>query len=93
MVTELCLGGELYDYLCKNDNCTERIASLIIQQILSGVTYCHSKNIVHRDLRLENIMIEDKFKHGESPSIKISDFGASATYRPLRNNKKQPRGH
>ena len=96
MVMELCEGGELFDYLQRYEYCPERIASLIVQQILSGVTYCHGKNIVHRDLRLENIMLEDKLKGDDVPCVKISDFGASATYRPLkgsREQKKPPRGH
>ena len=41
LVTELCSGGELYDYLAKYDHFREADAALIIQQILSAITYCH----------------------------------------------------
>ena len=41
LATELCLGGELYDYLTKHDHCEEADAALMIQQILSAITYCH----------------------------------------------------
>jgi len=45
-----------------------------MRQILSGINYCHSKNVVHRDLKPENLLLE---KDEANPKIKIIDFGTS----------------
>ena len=77
IVNEYCGGGELFDKV-KTD-LSETQISVIFKQILSGLSYLHSKNIVHRDLKLENILISDKEfveKTGEEYfDIKIIDFG------------------
>lgn len=74
IVTELVTGGELLDRVTEKGNYTEKDAASIIRQILSGVAYLHSKGIVHRDLKLENmIMLDDR---DDSP-VKIADFGLS----------------
>lgn len=67
---ELCTGGELLDDLAKNDRFDEETSSMIIQQIMASVAYCHRQNIVHRNLKLENILIDSK----KSKIIKIKDF-------------------
>ena len=57
LVTEYCEGGELYDQV-KNQLSETQIA-VIFKQLLSGLAYLHSNNIVHRDLKLENILIQE----------------------------------
>jgi len=49
----------------------EDIAKLIFKQIVEGICYCHSKNVVHRDIKLENVMIDSE------NNVKIIDFGFS----------------
>lgn len=71
-VMELASGGSLYDYITNND-IPENIVRNWFTQIVSAVQYCHSKNVVHRDLKLENILFT------ESNQIKICDFGLSTT--------------
>ena len=78
LVTELCSGGELLDSIIKNGNFDESQTALYLKQILSAVVYLHSLNIVHRDLKLENLLIE----HSRSSNIKIIDFGASCSFVP-----------
>ena len=78
LVTELCLGGELYDELCIREAFEEQDAAIIIQQILSAVHYCHMQHVVHRDLKPESILIDSK--KGTNINIKLVDFGASSLY-------------
>jgi len=47
----------------------EPIASNIIRQVMSGVDYCHDQDVIHRDIKLENIMV------GYDGTIKVGDFG------------------
>ena len=49
-------------------------AAIIFNQILQGVAYLHSKNIVHRDLKLENLMFDFR---DDIRSLKILDYGFS----------------
>ncbi|CDW82977.1 protein kinase domain containing protein [Stylonychia lemnae] len=70
-------GGNLRDYLDKQTKHylpEEQISQLMIQ-IGSAINYCHQQNIVHRDIKLENILINDA--EDLSKGIKIIDFGIS----------------
>jgi len=63
------LGGELFDYILANRYLKEKDASRLFAQLISGVDYLHQKHIVHRDLKLENLLLD---KHR---NIIITDFG------------------
>jgi serine/threonine protein kinase len=52
---------------------TEDEARYIFKQLLETVAFCHSRSIIHRDLKLENILFKDE----ERKKIKIIDFGVS----------------
>lgn len=69
LISELVSGGELFDYASQREHLPESECRVIVRQILSAVAYMHSKGICHRDLKLENILI-DAFG-----VIKIIDFG------------------
>ena len=77
IVSEYCPGGELFHKA--EANLSETQIAVIFKQILSGLSYLHSNNIVHRDLKLENILISDteyvKLTGEEYLDIKIIDFG------------------
>ncbi|KAJ3380139.1 hypothetical protein HDU84_006155 [Entophlyctis sp. JEL0112] len=78
LVMEPCLGGELFDYIVRRNFLPEADAVRFFAQIIVGVSYLHSVGIVHRDLKLENILLD------ENENIIIADFGfASET---VRNN-------
>eukprot|EP00798_Chlamydomonas_sp_ICE-L_P017505 gene17505-23817_t len=79
LVTELVAGGELLDRVTEKGNYTEKDAANLIRQILDGVAYLHSEGVVHRDLKLENmIMLNER---DDSP-VKIADFGLSKFFSP-----------
>ncbi|KAJ6250090.1 kp78a-related [Anaeramoeba flamelloides] len=71
IVTEYVDGCELVDFLINNPKLKLGVIKSIFKQIVKGVGYCHNLKIVHRDLKLENILIDKNFQ------IKIIDFGLS----------------
>ena len=77
IISEYCSGGELFEKA--ETHLSENQIAVIFKQILSGLSYLHSNNIVHRDLKLENILISDKeyvpITGEEYLDIKIIDFG------------------
>ena len=75
LVTEFIGGGEFFDYIIKSKLLSEPIAAHFMRQILSGVAFCHSKNIVHRDIKPENLLLDKEC--GDS-ILKIIDFGTSS---------------
>lgn len=58
-------------YVRKRKGLDERRAKYFFKQIIAGLGYIHNKNIIHKDLKLENILID---KMGQ---VKICDFGVS----------------
>ncbi|KAF4680056.1 hypothetical protein FOZ60_014130 [Perkinsus olseni] len=72
LVMEACLGGELYERLAKLNRYSERDAAKILRHILYAVSYLHSLNICHRDLKLENFVYTDDT---EDSRLKLCDFG------------------
>jgi 5'-AMP-activated protein kinase catalytic alpha subunit len=70
LVEEYASGGDLYDYVTNNQRLAPDEARRFFQQIIVGVEYIHHKRIVHRDLTLDNILLD-----GNHKNIKIADFG------------------
>ncbi|OMJ75333.1 hypothetical protein SteCoe_25527 [Stentor coeruleus] len=73
IITELCEGGNLKEKLKKSYKFTEETTLEIMKQIIEAVEYLHSQNLVHRDIKLENILLTDL----SSNKVKIADFGVS----------------
>ncbi|XP_013389888.1 death-associated protein kinase 1 isoform X2 [Lingula anatina] len=78
LVLELVSGGELFDFIAEKEKLSEEEASAFIKQILHGVRHMHDKNIVHLDLKPENVMLTSK----QSQKIKLIDFGLSRKLLP-----------
>jgi serine/threonine protein kinase len=71
LVMELCAGGDLLNFVRKRKKMDEPLAKVLFKQIIEGIGYIHSKSILHRDIKLDNILLDGKGK------VKIADFGVS----------------
>ena len=75
LILELVTGGSLQEYILKTTQYSEESVIRLVMQILLGLQYLHSLGIVHRDLKVENILLQGV---GSKSEIKIADFGLSA---------------
>ncbi|KAI4318798.1 hypothetical protein MLD38_032465 [Melastoma candidum] len=73
IVMEYAAGGELFERICNAGRFSEDEARYFFQQLICGVSYCHAMQICHRDLKLENTLLDGS----PAPRLKICDFGYS----------------
>ena len=71
MFMEMATGGELFDLLISAGSLSEEAAWPYISALVSGVLHCHKLGVVHRDLKLENVMLCSD----DPRAIRIIDFG------------------
>ncbi|KAJ0315025.1 hypothetical protein COL5a_012135 [Colletotrichum fioriniae] len=71
---EFADGGDLFDKIEADVGVHENIAHLYFLQLISGVSFIHSKGVAHRDLKPENILLS------ETGSLKLADFGMSTMF-------------
>ena len=69
LILEYASRGELFNFLVQKRKINNKEALCFFQQIISGLEYCHKHRICHRDLKLENILLDTDY------NIKIADFG------------------
>lgn len=74
LIMEYIPGGTLKEYIKKNKLLDEEEAKIILKQILEIILYCHKMNIIHHDLKPDNILFTDD----NHKQIKIIDFGISS---------------
>ena len=67
----------MFDRIQNKTVFTEREAATYIKQLLSALTYLHDKNIVHRDLKAENLLFEN---NSQESHLKLIDFGVSSEF-------------
>ncbi|KAJ8613256.1 hypothetical protein CTAYLR_004532 [Chrysophaeum taylorii] len=76
LVIEYCGGGDLRSWVRKRGRMRERDAKRVAAQVLSGVAYLHGRGVVHRDLKLANVLLGSD---GEKTIAKLCDFGVAVT--------------
>eukprot|EP00826_Nyctotherus_ovalis_P026228 TRINITY_DN204_c0_g1_i3.p1 TRINITY_DN204_c0_g1~~TRINITY_DN204_c0_g1_i3.p1 ORF type:complete len:447 (-),score=122.23 TRINITY_DN204_c0_g1_i3:143-1483(-) len=69
LIFELVTGGELFDYIAVGGRFTEPVARFYFKQLLDALTHLYSKGFVHRDIKAENVMMDDNC------NLKLGDFG------------------
>ena len=79
IIMENVNGGDLLSFVKKRTKLNEKTAKIIFKQLIISLKYIHSKGIIHRDIKLDNILID---LHN---NIKICDFGVGKNY---QNNEK-----
>lgn len=76
IILEYASGGELFDFILKHKYLKDPPACRLFAQLVSGVGYLHKKGIVHRDLKLENLLLD------RNRNIIITDFGFANVFNP-----------
>lgn len=79
IVTGVSEGGDLHRELKTRGKFEEKEAAILIKQILVCVNYCHRHNVIHRDLKPGNILLEG---HKRLEHIKVIDFGEAVIATP-----------
>ncbi|KAL1854417.1 hypothetical protein Daus18300_011436 [Diaporthe australafricana] len=79
MVMEYCSGDELYDYLLRHGKLPVDKVQKSFTQLVGAVAYVHQQNCVHRDLKLENILLD------KNENVKLLDFGFAREYEGKTN--------
>ncbi|XHG05276.1 hypothetical protein AWENTII_008516 [Aspergillus wentii] len=74
LALEYCPGDELYNYLLRHGPLPVEKVKRIFTQLVGAVAYVHSKSCVHRDLKLENILLD------KNENVKLCDFGFTREY-------------
>lgn len=83
MIMEAACGGEVLKFVEEQGKLPEITARRIFLQIVNAMSYCHQRGIVHRDLKLENVL----FKAKGDLTIKIIDFGIAGVCAGAKKDK------
>lgn len=79
LILEIIEGGELFERVIDDDFVlTEKACAIFVRQICEGVDYMHSKNILHLDMKPENVLCTTRTGN----RIKLIDFGLARFYEP-----------
>ena len=83
---EMCAGGDLLNYVRKRRKLKEDVAKYLFKQIIEAIGYIHSKSILHRDIKLDNILLDNK------GSIKVGALLLRSAGRRLRREQNREEG-
>jgi len=82
LIMQYSSGGDLCRYVREHRRLSEQEACRLFVQIVQGLQHCHMSGIVHRDVKLDNLLID------EEKNIKIVDFGFSVSFKPGQKLRK-----
>jgi len=85
LIMEQMKGGDLLGRLGEKEVFSECDSRRISRKLIEAVVYCHKKCIVHRDIKLENILLSDLT---DDTKIKLADFGCARPFIPGENSLK-----
>jgi len=80
LILEYCRGGDLHAYLQRHKRVSETVAKHFIRQLASGLQMLRDNNVVHRDLKPQNILLVE---NNENSLLKIADFGFAKFLQPF----------
>jgi len=81
LIMELCSGGKVINFLARMQGYRESDAALLMKQVLLALDYMHDKNIIHRDVKPDNMLLES-WRPLEDNTLKLADFGLSCKCAP-----------
>ena len=79
LILELVEGTGLRGVLASSSHYSEEVAARYVKQMLSGIHYLHNHGVIHRDLKIDNMLLHGDLETG---MVKIADFGLSALIKP-----------
>ena len=74
LIREYASGGELVDLIATKHSLSEKEARVLFRQLISAMDHCHLASVVHRDLKLENLLLDS------NKNLLVSDFGLGRTF-------------
>lgn len=88
MVMEYLSGGDLFDYVLQKRQITIEKIHGIFMQIIDAVEFCHSNNVYHLDIKLDNFVFTDQ----THSTLKMIDFGLAKQGNDICNSRQYPIG-
>ncbi|CAK4511665.1 unnamed protein product [Aphanomyces euteiches] len=76
VVMEYAMGGELFQLLIRDGAYSEEVARRFMRDILAALVHLHKQNVVHGDLKPENLLVTSK--HASKANVKLADFSMAA---------------
>lgn len=84
LVMQLCVGGKVTDFISQMQDYRESDAAVLMQQVFEAIGYMHKMEIVHRDVKPDNMLLESRNPIKDN-TLKIVDFGLSVESLPGRS--------
>jgi len=78
LVLEIMKGGELFEQVLEKETLTEDEVHRLMIPVFDALIYCHSKGIIHRDIKPDNLLLSSKDL--KTAVVKVSDFGLARTF-------------
>ncbi|CAK0838360.1 unnamed protein product, partial [Prorocentrum cordatum] len=88
VVLELCEGGQLFDRIRARGYYEEPKAAVVVRQVLEAVAFLHSKGVMHRDMKPENVLLVSR---DSDTDVKVCDFGLAKMAPISLQNPRGPR--